>query len=93
MKIALPHLRTGRAITLLRIASGLALVALALMVWSVLDPTPAPVLIALMVGQVVGTASFVTYLVIVAWDVRRLRRGGSMFDASTSLPPPAPKDD
>jgi len=66
----------------LRLASVLALLGLALMVWSVLDPTPLPVLVALMVGQVIGTASFVIYLVVVAKDVglarkvRRERRDG-----------------
>ena len=50
---------------LLRIACVLALVALPLMVWSLFDPTVWPVLIALSVGQALGTLSFVIFLVAV----------------------------
>lgn len=56
--------------TLLRIACVLALVALPLMVWSVFDPRVWPVLIALSVGQGIGTLSFVLFLVVVARDLR-----------------------
>lgn len=62
-----------RAVQILRVASVLAIMALALMLWSLVDPTPAPVLIALSVGQAVGTVSFLAYLVVVVWDVRRAR--------------------
>jgi hypothetical protein len=55
---------------LLRIACVLGLVALPLMVWSVFDPRVWPVLIALSVGQVLGTASFILYLVVVVRDLR-----------------------
>lgn len=54
---------------LVRVACALALGGLALMVWSVFDPTVWPVLVALSVGQVVGTLSFVIFLVVVARDL------------------------
>jgi hypothetical protein len=57
-----------------RIACVLALVALALMMWSLVDPRPVPVILAMSVGQVLGTVSFVTFLVVVARDLRRADR-------------------
>jgi hypothetical protein len=55
---------------LLRIACALGLVALPLMVWSIFDPRVWPVLIALSFGQVVGTVSFVLYLLAIFRDLR-----------------------
>lgn len=55
--------------TLLRVACVLALVALPLMVWSVFDPTVWPVMIALTIGQGIGTISFLLFLVVVARDL------------------------
>jgi hypothetical protein len=60
--------------TLTRAACVLGLVALALMVWSVVDPRVWPVLLALSVGQVVGTLSFVIFLAVVARDLGVLDR-------------------
>ena len=54
---------------LVRIAAILALVALPLMVWSIVDPTVWPVLVALSVGQGIGTLSFLLFLVAVARDL------------------------
>ena len=85
MKVDLEHLRPKRALGILRFAAVLALVALGLMVWSLLDPTKGPILIALSIGQAIGTASFVAFAIVAAWDVRRHWR-------SVSAPPPA-KDD
>lgn len=90
MKLDVATMRTARAMKILRIASALALAALALMVWSLFDPRPPPVLIGLSLGQALGTLSFVAYLVVVAWDIRRLRSGGSLLDTSGSLPPSRP---
>ena len=59
---------------LLRVAAVLTLVALALMVWSVLQPTPMPVLVAMMVGQVFGTIAFACYGLVVIADLRRTYR-------------------
>lgn len=55
---------------LVRVACILALVALPLMVWSVLDPRVWPVLVALSVGQGIGTLSFLLFLIAVARDLR-----------------------
>lgn len=55
---------------LVRVAAILALVALPLMVWSVMDPTVWPVLVALSLGQAIGTLSFVLFLIAVARDLR-----------------------
>jgi hypothetical protein len=60
-----------------------ALVALALMVWSLLDPTPMPVLVAMSAGQVLGTLSLVAFLAVVAVDLRRAH-------LERELPDPAP---
>jgi hypothetical protein len=55
----------------LRAAAVLTLIALALMVWSVLQPTPMPVLLAMSLGQVFGTAAFGMFGYVVLRDVRR----------------------
>jgi hypothetical protein len=47
-----------------------ALVALALMTWQLFDPRVWPVIIAMSVGQVLGTASFVAYGCVVITDYR-----------------------
>jgi peptidoglycan/LPS O-acetylase OafA/YrhL len=60
-----------RMVLALRVACVLALVALGLMLWSLFDPRPPPVLIALSVGQALGTASFGLYLLVVAFDLRK----------------------
>jgi hypothetical protein len=57
----------------LRVACVLALFALALMTWSLFDPRPFPVIAAMSVGQLLGTLSFLSYLYVVARDVRPLR--------------------
>lgn len=54
---------------LVRVAAILALVALPLMVWSVVDPRVWPVLVALSIGQGIGTLSFLLFLVAVARDL------------------------
>lgn len=62
---------------LLTCACVLALVALALMNWSLVSPTVWPIMIAISVGQVIGTASFALFLLVVARDLhvaRTLRR-------------------
>lgn len=61
---------------LLRAACVLGLVALPLMVWSVFDPTVWPVLLALSVGQAIGTLSFVLFLVVVARDLALAKKLG-----------------
>ena len=55
---------------LLRFACVMALVALAMMVWSLFHPHPVPVIAAMSVGQVLGTVSFAIFLWVVAADLR-----------------------
>lgn len=53
-----------------------ALAALGLMVWSLYDPRPPPVLIALSLGQLIGTLSLAAFLWVVVSDLRRPGRKG-----------------
>lgn len=84
MKLRLPKIPSNEKIV--RFACVLALLALPLMVWSVFDPRVWPVLVALSIGQGIGTLSFLLFLFVVARDLhvrRKLRRGGT----DTSAPP------
>lgn len=72
-------LRRLRAIgpgPLLRVSAALTLIALALMVWSMLQPTPLPVMLAMSVGQGLGTLAFALYGYVVLADLLRKRRAG-----------------
>ena len=60
----------ARSHTLLRISGVLTLIALALMAWSMLVPTPLPVMLAMTVGQAIGTSAFALYLFVVIRDWR-----------------------
>jgi hypothetical protein len=62
------------ALTALRISAVLTLVGLALMAWSMLEPTPLPVMLAMTVGQGIGCMAFALYLYVVIRDIRRGRR-------------------
>jgi hypothetical protein len=59
-----------RLLRVLRVAAVLAVVALGLIVWSLLQPHPIPVIIAMSVGQVLGTLSFAAFLYVVIADFR-----------------------
>lgn len=63
-----PH---GGMTRLLAISGVLTLVGLALMAWSMLQPTWMPVMLAMTVGQLVGTTAFAIYLYVVVRDFRR----------------------
>jgi hypothetical protein len=52
-------------------ACWLALLGIALMVWSLIVPTPMPVLVAMSAGQVLGTLSLAAFLYVVVADLRR----------------------
>jgi uncharacterized membrane protein YbhN (UPF0104 family) len=52
------------------------LAALALMTWQIFYPTVWPVIVAMSLGQVLGTASFATFGYIVVADFRARRRAG-----------------
>ena len=74
---------------LLRVAAVLALLALAFMVWGVFDPTAIPIVLSMTVGQIIGTASFVTYLIVLWRDVRRTH----LLDDSGDEPGATPESD
>ncbi len=57
----------------LRGACYLALGALGLMTWSLIDPSPIPVVVAMSVGQVLGTLSLVALIWVMVADVRRMQ--------------------
>jgi len=60
--------------TLLRISAVLTIVGLIFMLWSMLDPTPWPVLLAMSVGQLFGTLAFALYGLAILQDLLRVRR-------------------
>jgi hypothetical protein len=62
--------------SLLDAACVAALVALALMTWQLFDPRVWPVIIAMSIGQVLGTASFLAYGCVVVADYRASLRAG-----------------
>jgi hypothetical protein len=72
--------------SLVRGAAVLTLFALALMVWSMLDPTPLPVMLAMSFGQVLGTIAFALYGIAIYKDLRRIRR--ERRESSQQIPIP-----
>jgi hypothetical protein len=74
-----------RSVTrLTRVASGLTLVALTIMVYSVLDPRVLPVMFAMSVGQVIGATGFGFFVLAVVIDAARSK-------PRISIPPGAGK--
>jgi peptidoglycan/LPS O-acetylase OafA/YrhL len=67
----------------LRLAAACALLALAMMIWGVLDPRPIALVIAMSVGQAVGTLSFALYLLAVFVDLR----SAGVFSGTRPKPP------
>ena len=51
-----------------------ALAALGLMTWQIFDPTVWPVIVAMSLGQVLGTASFAAFGYVVFTDFRARRQ-------------------
>lgn len=64
-----------------------ALVGLAFVLWSVLSPTPIPVIAAMSVGQVVGTASLAMYVLAILLDLKKAK----VLSAEHDTTAPAPK--
>jgi hypothetical protein len=58
------------SMTALRISAVLTLVGLAMMAWSMLEPTPLPVMLAMSAGQGIGCLAFGLYLFVVIRDLR-----------------------
>ncbi len=73
---------------LLRLAAVVALAALALMVWGIFDPHPISLVIAMSVGQALGTLSFGVFGFVVYLDLRRARVFSSMAARFSTAPPP-----
>jgi hypothetical protein len=59
---------------MLQVSAVLTILALALMVWSMLEPTPLPVMLAMTIGQAVGTLAFSLYGYAVVRDIVRAWR-------------------
>lgn len=78
---------------LIRIAAALTLLALALMVWSMLDPKPLPVMLAMSLGQLLGTIAFAMYGLAIYKDLRRIQRERreSSQHIPVQLPEPEPE--
>ncbi len=63
---------------LVKAACGATLVSLALMAWSVVDPTPLPVMVSMSVGQAIGTLALLLYFgAVVSYQLRLRRERGS----------------
>ncbi len=71
---------------LLRVCALSGLVALALMAWSLLDPRPIPVIVAMSIGQVLGTISLWGAIIIGVLELRHSRR----LERASLDPPPEP---
>jgi hypothetical protein len=71
----------------LRLACVLALAALGLMAWSLFDARVFPVIVAMSVGQVLGTASFAAFGWVVLSDLRG-RRDAARGARQGGTPPP-----
>jgi hypothetical protein len=61
----------------------LALLALGLMIWSLFDPRPIPVIVAMSIGQVLGTLSLLAFVYVVAADWRSGRAPESASSRGT----------
>ncbi len=72
---------------LLQFSAVLTLIALVLMVWSMIDPTPLPVMIAMTAGQGLGTLAFGLYLYVIVKDLRQYKRDDNAAQSSlTGIP-------
>jgi cbb3-type cytochrome oxidase subunit 3 len=79
---------------LLAIAAVLTLIGLALMLWSMLEPTPMPVILAMSVGQGLGIFAFLLFGVAVLLDqFRKHREKGAQEAARKLLPRPGDAND
>jgi polyferredoxin len=83
-----PRPAPGRNEKRIRRACWLALVALGLIVWSQVHPRPMPVIVAMSVGQVIGTLSLLMFLHAVFADVRAVLGGVLRRRSAAADPPP-----
>ena len=77
---------------LLALAAILTLIGLGLMVWSMAQPTPMPVILAMSVGQGLGILAFLLFGIAVLVDQLRKQREAGAHEAamSSGLPGAAP---
>lgn len=73
--------RLLRISTLLKISSVLTLIGLALMVWSLAQPTPMPVILAMSLGQVLGILAFLLFGAAILIDQFRTQRAKGVQQA------------
>ncbi len=67
---------------ILQISAVTTLAALGFMVWSMLEPTPLPVMLAMTVGQGLGTLALGGYVYVVIRDLRAKVRARNEAGAS-----------
>ncbi len=87
MRWLLRRLRAIELGRLLRASAVLTLVALALMAWSMVQPTPLPVMLAMTVGQALGTLAFALYGYVVIVDLLRIRKARRAGESSAAEGP------
>jgi hypothetical protein len=80
----IPFART-RSARILQISAVLTLAALALMLWSLFQPTPLPVMLAMTAGQGLGTTALALYVFVIVRDLRR-DRTRNRRDSLTGMP-------
>jgi len=74
IKRVIRRIRAITSMTLLRASAVLTILALGFMAWSLLDPTPLPVMLAMSVGQIFGTLAFAMFLAVIVRDLLRERQ-------------------
>ena len=72
---------------LCQVSAVFTIIGLGLMVWSLVDPTPLPVMLAMSLGQAFGTAAFGLYLFAIMIDLRRDRRARRASQQTVGDPP------
>lgn len=68
---AIHVLRKRTVVGMARLACWVALVGLAVMAASILDPAPLTVIFAMSIGQVIGIVAFLCYLLSILMDIVR----------------------
>jgi hypothetical protein len=74
--------------TLLKISAVLTLIGLLLMVWSLAQPTPMPVILAMSVGQVLGILAFLLFGAAILIDQLRKQRAKGVQEVHGEAAPP-----
>jgi hypothetical protein len=82
MKLRFPFKRT-RSMRLLQASAVMTLLAIALMTWALVDPTPLPVMLAMTGGQMLGTTALALYVFVIVRDLRRGRISKAADAAAT----------